>query len=107
MDSNKMVAGARACLIELLELVLNAIGIVYDCSNIVRQSERGCFPAHFNPCLWWCFFLPLTIDEIVAVKTNKAVMYRPLQSTSSPDLLGMFQNVSFLWLLLCSHVWRN
>ena len=42
MDSNNMVAGARACLIELLKLVLNAIGIVYDCSNIVRQSERGC-----------------------------------------------------------------
>ncbi|KAJ8640263.1 hypothetical protein MRB53_016957 [Persea americana] len=39
MDSNKMVAGARACLIELLELVLNAIGIVYDCSNIVRQQS--------------------------------------------------------------------
>ncbi|XP_068665081.1 pre-mRNA-processing factor 19-like isoform X2 [Aristolochia californica] len=35
---------------------------------------------------------PLTMDDIVAVKTNKAVKPRPLQAASIPGLLGMFQN---------------
>ncbi|KAJ8648783.1 hypothetical protein MRB53_001806 [Persea americana] len=41
----------------------------------------------------FCFTIgePLTIDEIVAVKTNKAVMHRPLQSVRSPDLLECFR----------------
>ncbi|XXG41422.1 hypothetical protein AAC387_Pa01g1881 [Persea americana] len=41
----------------------------------------------------FCFTIgePLTIDEIVAVKTNKAVMHRPLQSARSPDLLECFR----------------
>lgn len=33
-----------------------------------------------------------TMDDIVAVKTNKAVKPRPLQAASIPGLLGMFQN---------------
>eukprot|EP00262_Sarcandra_glabra_P017571 TRINITY_DN6052_c2_g1_i1.p1 TRINITY_DN6052_c2_g1~~TRINITY_DN6052_c2_g1_i1.p1 ORF type:complete len:522 (-),score=80.40 TRINITY_DN6052_c2_g1_i1:264-1829(-) len=35
---------------------------------------------------------PLSIDDIVSVKTNKAVKPRPLQAASIPGLLGMFQN---------------
>ncbi|KAG9445748.1 hypothetical protein H6P81_011876 [Aristolochia fimbriata] len=35
---------------------------------------------------------PLSMDDIVAVKTNKAVKPRPLQAASIPGLLGMFQN---------------
>uniref|UniRef100_A0A1D1XIR0 Pre-mRNA-processing factor 19 n=1 Tax=Anthurium amnicola TaxID=1678845 RepID=A0A1D1XIR0_9ARAE len=35
---------------------------------------------------------PLTMDDIVPVKTNKAVKPRPLQAASIPGLLGMFQN---------------
>ncbi|XP_077252774.1 pre-mRNA-processing factor 19-like [Tasmannia lanceolata] len=34
----------------------------------------------------------LTMDDIVSVKTNKAVKPRPLQAASIPGLLGMFQN---------------
>ncbi|MQM02086.1 hypothetical protein Taro_034852 [Colocasia esculenta] len=34
----------------------------------------------------------LTMDDIVPVKTNKAVKPRPLQAASIPGLLGMFQN---------------
>jgi|UniRef100_A0ACD5TUC9 pre-mRNA-processing factor 19 len=34
----------------------------------------------------------LTMDDLVAVKTNKIVKPRPLQAASVPGLLGMFQN---------------
>lgn len=35
---------------------------------------------------------PLSMDDIVPVKTNKVVKPRPLQAASIPGLLGMFQN---------------
>ncbi|KMZ69392.1 U-box domain-containing protein 72 [Zostera marina] len=35
---------------------------------------------------------PLSMDDIVPVKMNKAVKPRPLQAASIPGLLGMFQN---------------
>ncbi|KAL4190586.1 hypothetical protein AMTRI_Chr07g25440 [Amborella trichopoda] len=35
---------------------------------------------------------PLTMDDIVSVKTNKAVKPRPLQAASIPGMLGLFQN---------------
>ncbi|KAK9137994.1 hypothetical protein Sjap_008588 [Stephania japonica] len=35
---------------------------------------------------------PLTMDDIMPVKTNKVVKTRPLQAASLPGLLGMFQN---------------
>lgn len=34
---------------------------------------------------------PLTMDDLMPVKTNKAVKPRPLQAASIPGLLGMFQ----------------
>ncbi|AQK69773.1 Pre-mRNA-processing factor 19 homolog 2, partial [Zea mays] len=34
----------------------------------------------------------LTMDDIVPIKTNKVVKPRPLQATSIPGLLGIFQN---------------
>ncbi|KAL5996891.1 E3 ubiquitin-protein ligase prp19 [Asimina triloba] len=36
---------------------------------------------------------PLTMDDIVPIKTHKAAKPRPLQAASIPGLLGMFQNV--------------
>lgn len=35
---------------------------------------------------------PLTLDDIMPVKTNKVVKPRPLQAASIPGLIGMFQN---------------
>lgn len=36
---------------------------------------------------------PLEIDDLVPVKTNKAVKPRPSPATSIPGLLGLFHNV--------------
>ncbi|XP_031483715.1 pre-mRNA-processing factor 19-like [Nymphaea colorata] len=35
---------------------------------------------------------PLTMEDIVSVKTNKAVKPRPVQAASIPGMLGLFQN---------------
>ncbi|KAF5181952.1 Pre-mrna-processing factor 19-like protein [Thalictrum thalictroides] len=35
---------------------------------------------------------PLTMDDLLPIKTNKVVKPRPLQAASIPGLLGMFQN---------------
>ena len=36
---------------------------------------------------------PLELDDLVPVKTNKAVKPRPSPATSIPGLLGLFHNV--------------
>ena len=46
---------------------------------------------------------PLEIDDLVPVKTNKAVKPRPSPATSIPGLLGLFHNVS---LSACSEKLR-
>ena len=36
---------------------------------------------------------PLDLDDLIPVKTNKAVKPRPAPATSIPGLLGLFHNV--------------
>ena len=36
---------------------------------------------------------PLDLDDLISVKTNKAVKPRPAPATSIPGLLGLFHNV--------------
>jgi hypothetical protein len=38
---------------------------------------------------------PLELDDLVPVKTNKAVKPRPSPATSIPGLLGLFHNVRY------------
>ena len=43
----------------------------------------------------------LDIDDLVPVKTNKAVKPRPSPATSIPGLLGLFHNVSLFSAYAC------
>ncbi|OVA10375.1 WD40 repeat [Macleaya cordata] len=57
-------------------------GLLFEKRLVERHVKRKC-PVTGEP---------LTMDDIVPVKTNKAVKPRPLQAASIPGLLGMFQN---------------